>query len=160
MCFINKWDFDNIFSVCDQTSGVVLRGSQVVFHVVMSGCAFFFSQYSLSAKRSLPDDGNSVSPYSLSPVSSNRSVVHSNILCVRFSYLSSLSHTYQTRPRKWVAEFRILCWYATWLFKEIPQVLQYEVSSPFQGYTALDLGGFSVYAFVTPSKLTLACCLS
>ncbi|MCI4390809.1 hypothetical protein PGIGA_G00127220 [Pangasianodon gigas] len=27
--------------------------------------------YSLSAKRSLPDDGNSVSPYSLSPVSSN-----------------------------------------------------------------------------------------
>ncbi|XP_066508294.1 fizzy-related protein homolog isoform X1 [Hoplias malabaricus] len=27
--------------------------------------------YSLSAKRSLPDDGNSISPYSLSPVSSN-----------------------------------------------------------------------------------------
>lgn len=31
----------------------------------------FYAQYSLSAKRSTPDD-NSVSPYSLSPVSSKR----------------------------------------------------------------------------------------
>ena len=29
-------------------------------------------QYSLSAKRSSPDDGNDVSPYSLSPVSNKR----------------------------------------------------------------------------------------
>jgi hypothetical protein len=29
-------------------------------------------QYSLSSKRSSPDDGNDVSPYSLSPVSNKR----------------------------------------------------------------------------------------
>lgn len=38
---------------------------------VLTGCVFFM-QYSLSTKRSSPDDGNEVSPYSLSPVSNKR----------------------------------------------------------------------------------------
>lgn len=37
---------------------------------VLTRC--FFMQYSLSTKRSSPDDGNEVSPYSLSPVSNKR----------------------------------------------------------------------------------------
>lgn len=38
---------------------------------VLTRCVFFI-QYSLSTKRSSPDDGNEVSPYSLSPVSNKR----------------------------------------------------------------------------------------
>lgn len=36
----------------------------------LSGC--LLPQYSLSTKRASPDDGNDVSPYSLSPVSNKR----------------------------------------------------------------------------------------
>lgn len=42
----------------------------VLYRVVISST--FFVQYSLSTKRSSPDDGNEVSPYSLSPVSNKR----------------------------------------------------------------------------------------
>lgn len=51
---------------CTLDSGTGLPGRSI--HSVGVPCP----QYSLSTKRSSPDDGNDVSPYSLSPVSNKR----------------------------------------------------------------------------------------
>lgn len=76
--FWSTWEREELESLENLAVGVgVSIGHQHVFCQspgcagALTGCVFFM-QYSLSTKRSSPDDGNEVSPYSLSPVSNKR----------------------------------------------------------------------------------------